>query len=92
VIVRIAGEGQFRIDDTCVARLNELDEQAVAAVEKGDEDAFRDLFARMLDVVRSDGERLAEDELTVSDVIIPPPDTSLEEARAEFTGEGLIPG
>jgi hypothetical protein len=92
VIVRIAGEGQFRIDDDCVSRLNELDEQAVAAVEKGDEDAFRDLFAQMLDVVRSDGRPLADDELETSDVIIPPPDTSLEEARADFTGEGLIPG
>jgi hypothetical protein len=92
VIVRIAGEGQFRIDDGCVTRLNELDEQAVVAVENGDEDAFRDLFARMLDVVRSDGKPLGDDELTVSDVIIPPADTSLEEAAAEFTGEGLIPG
>lgn len=92
MIVRIAGEGQFRIDDGCVARLNELDEQAVVAVEKGDEDGFRELFARMLDVVRSDGEPLADDELTSSDVIIPPADISLEEARADFTGEGLIPG
>ena len=27
-----------------------------------------------------------------SDVILPPPDVSLEEAKAEFSGEGLIPG
>jgi len=33
-----------------------------------------------------------DDRLEGSDVILPPPDTSLEEARAEFTGEGLIPG
>jgi hypothetical protein len=92
VIVRIAGEGQYRIDDDCVARLNELDEQAVAAVEKGDEDTFTELFARMIDIVRSDGEPLDDDELTTSDVIIPPADTSLDEARADFTGEGLIPG
>jgi hypothetical protein len=25
-------------------------------------------------------------------VIIPPPDVSFEEAKAEFSGEGLIPG
>ena len=92
MIVRIAGEGQFRIDESCVARLNELDGQAVAAVEKGDEDAFKELFAHMLDIVRSDGTPLADDELTVSDVLIPPADTSLDEVRAEFTGEGLIPG
>jgi hypothetical protein len=92
VIVRIAGEGQFRIDDACLARLNELDADAVAAVEKGDEAAFHEVFARMIEVVRSDGKPLGEDELTVSDVIIPPADTSLDEAREDFTGEGLIPG
>ena len=92
MIVRIAGEGQYRIDDDCVSRLNDLDEQAVTAVGQGDEDRFRELFARMLDVVRSDGEPLGDDELTVSDVLIPPPDTSMEEVRADFTGEGLIPG
>jgi hypothetical protein len=41
--------------------------------------------------VRDSGEPLADDELEESDVIIPPPDLSFEEARAEFTGEGLIP-
>jgi hypothetical protein len=92
VIVRIAGEGQFRIDDACLARLNELDEEAVVAVEKGDENAFRQVFARMIQVVRSDGKPLGEDELTASDVIIPPADISLHEAREDFTGEGLIPG
>jgi hypothetical protein len=33
-----------------------------------------------------------EDRLEPSDVILPPPDVSLEEAKAEFSGEGLIPG
>jgi hypothetical protein len=33
-----------------------------------------------------------EERLDPSDVIIPPPDVSFEEARAEFSGEGLIPG
>jgi hypothetical protein len=92
VIVRIAGEGQFRIDEECVARLNQLDEEAVAAVERGDENAFREVFARMIAIVRTDGKPLGEDELTVSDVIIPPADTSIEEVRDDFTGEGLIPG
>jgi hypothetical protein len=92
VIVRIAGEGQFRIDEACVARLNELDAEAVTAAEQGEEEKFHEIFARMIQIVRSDGTPLGDDELTVSDVIIPPEDTSLDEARAAFTGEGLIPG
>ena len=92
MIVRIAGEGQFRIDEACVDRLNELDAEAVTAVEKGEEEKFHEIFARMIEIVRSDGKPLGDDELTVSDVIIPPADTSLEEVRDDFTGEGLIPG
>ena len=46
----------------------------------------------MLEFVRSKGQPVDDDRLEGSDVILPPPDTSLEEAKAEFTGEGLIPG
>jgi hypothetical protein len=91
VIVRISGEGQFRLPDEDAARLNELDNRAVAAVEQGDEHGFMELWAQMLDLVARDGNRLADDELEESDVILPPRDVSFEEARGEFTGEGLIP-
>jgi len=33
-----------------------------------------------------------DDELHGSDIILPPPDLSVEEARKAFQGEGLIPG
>jgi hypothetical protein len=91
VIVRIATEDQYRLPDEDAKRLNELDNQAVAAVDAGDEDRFHELFEEMLQLVRSDGHRLGDDELEESDVIIPPPDTSFVEAAAEFSGEGLIP-
>jgi hypothetical protein len=91
VIVRIATEGQYRLPDADAARLNELDNDAVAAAEAGDEARFMQLFEQMLELVRTDGEQIGEDELEGSDVILPPPDTSFEEARAEFAGEGLIP-
>jgi hypothetical protein len=91
VIVRIATEGQYRLEDDQAAKLNELDNEAVSVVEAGDEEAFRRLFDQMLELARS-GSELGDDELEESDVILPPPDISLEEARAEFTGEGLIPG
>ena len=45
----------------------------------------------MLALVRSHGRQLPEDELVPSDVILPPPDVSFEEAQAGFSGEGLIP-
>jgi hypothetical protein len=90
-IVRIAGEGQYRLPDEDLDRLNELDNEAVSAVEAGDEGRFQELWKQMLDLVQSDGEELEDDELTGSDLILPPPDISFEEAQNEFTGEGLIP-
>lgn len=91
MIVRIANEGQFRLPDEDAARLNELDNEAVAAAEAKDEAKFDDLWQQMLSLVQSDGEAIPDDELVSSDVILPPRDISFEEACAEFTGEGLIP-
>ena len=91
MIVRIANEGQFRLPDADAARLNELDNQAVAAAEAKDEARFNELWEQMLSLVENDGEEVPDDELFSSDVILPPRDISFEEACAEFTGEGLIP-
>ena len=91
MIVRISGENQYRLPDGDAERLNQLDNEAVSAVEAGEEGRFRELWDQMLDLVANDGEALPEDELAESDVILPPRDVSFEEARGEFTGEGLIP-
>jgi hypothetical protein len=92
VIVRIATEGQYELLENDVEALNELDGQAVAACEAGDEEQFADVFTRMLGFVREHGKPVPDDRLESSDVILPPPDSSIEDVRAEFTGEGLIPG
>ena len=92
MIVRIATEGQYEIGDDDVEALNELDNAAVSACNADDETRFREAFDRLLEFVRSKGQQVGEDELVGSDVILPPPDVSLEEAKAEFSGEGLIPG
>jgi hypothetical protein len=91
VIVRISGEGQYRLPDEDADRLNQLDNEAVQAVESGDEDGFRELWNQMLALVESDGEEVPDEELLESDVILPPRDVTFDEARGEFSGEGLIP-
>jgi hypothetical protein len=91
VIVRIATEDQYRLPDEDAERLNQLDNEAVAAVEAGDEARFQQVFEEMIRLVRTDGVRLGDDELEESDVILPPPDLSFSEAGHEFTGDGLIP-
>jgi hypothetical protein len=92
VIVRIATEGQYELGEGELEALNELDNEAVAACEASDEQRFKASFARLLELVRSRGTPVAEDDLRGSDLILPPPDVSLEEAKEEFSGDGLIPG
>ncbi len=91
MIVRISTEGQFRLPDGDVDRLNDLDNEVVAAVDAGDEERFNEVFQQMLELVRSDGTPLGDDELEESDVILPPPDLGFAEAGGQFTGDGLIP-
>ncbi len=92
MIVRIATEGQYDVSDADTEGLNELDSRAVSACETADEQAFRSAFSQLLDYIRTKGTPVADDDLFGSDIILPPPDVSLEEAQAEFQGEGLIPG
>ena len=91
MIVRIATEGQYELPDTDVDRLNELDNELVTIVESGDEAQFTDAWGKMVELVRSSGTPVPDEELEPSDVILPPEDLTLAEAAHEFTGEGLIP-
>ena len=91
IIRLLGGDGQFRVDDGVVEALNELDAQGEQAVEAGDEENLRRVLGLMANTVRERGERLADDDLSASDLIIPPDDLSLEEAKELFSGDGLIP-
>ena len=91
MIVRLMGEGQLRIDDSHIERLNEIDNAAAAALEVGDEAAFRDRLEELHAAVREVGEPLEASDLSASERIVPPVDLSLDEARELFSGEGLIP-
>jgi hypothetical protein len=91
MIVRLMGEGQYRIDDALLSQLNELDNQAQAAMDAEDEPALDDKLDQMWQLVRDRGELLSDDELSASDLIIPPSDLTLEETRKLFSDEGLIP-
>lgn len=91
MIVRIVGDGQYEFPDDQSDRLNELDNQLVTIVESGDEAQFQDAFGKLVELVRSSGTPVPDEELVASDVILPPEDLTLAEAAHEFTGEGLIP-
>jgi hypothetical protein len=91
MIVRISGENQYRLSDADAAQLNQLEKAVVKVVEGGQKDGFDTAFGTLLEYVRTRGTPLGSDELEASNVILPPPDLSFEEAGREFSGEGLIP-
>ena len=72
--------------------LNELDSELEAAIESGDEEAFRVKLHALLDKVRHVGKPLPDDSLEPSELILPPADASLDEVREMLGDEGLIPG
>jgi hypothetical protein len=91
MIVRLMGEGQYRIDDELRGQLDELDTRALSAVEADDESSLDDLLDEMWQLVRERGEQLPDDDLSSSELIIPPSDLTLEETRKLFSEEGLVP-
>ncbi len=92
MIVRLmGGDGQYRVDDGLLTQLNELDERAVAALEQNDEAELDARLDEMAELVRSQGEQLPDDDLSPSDLVIPPSDLTLEETRRLLSEDGLIP-
>ncbi|HEX7255285.1 MAG TPA: hypothetical protein VF236_05095 [Gaiellaceae bacterium] len=91
MIVRLMGEGQYRIDDDVRGQLNELDDRAVAALEAEDEATLDGVLDEMWQLVRERGERMPDADLSPSDLVIPPSDLTLEETRKLFSEEGLVP-
>jgi hypothetical protein len=91
VIVRLMGEGQYRVDDALVQRLNELDDRAQAATDAEDEPTLDRILDEMAALVRDQGEAMPDDDLSASDVLVPPSDLTLEETKRLMSNEGFIP-
>ncbi|MER8089569.1 hypothetical protein ACIRP2_04510 [Streptomyces sp. NPDC101194] len=92
MIVRIMGEGQVALADSHLAELDELDDELLAEVERGDGPGFRSTLHALLARVRELGTPLPDDSLEPSGLILPSSDATLEEVRAMLRDDGLIPG
>jgi hypothetical protein len=91
LIVRLMGEAQYRVDDGLRERLDALDAEAMSALEAANEGELDAKLDEMWELVRSEGERLPDEDLSTSDVLIPPSDLTLEETSKLFSEDGLIP-
>ena len=92
MIIRILTEGQFNLPGAHIDELNDIDNQIVEVLEQENREEFGKLLAKMLDLVREKSTEVPIDELVESDLVLPEPDITMEEAEEMFVGEGLLPG
>ncbi|GAA4263249.1 PspA-associated protein PspAA [Dactylosporangium darangshiense] len=92
MITRILGEGQYDVPETALTDLNVLDAAVQAAVDAADTVAFHARLGELLAAVRERGTPVPDDVLTVSDLVLPAPDSDLADVAALLGDEGLIPG
>lgn len=89
MIIRISTEGQYRIGSATVERINQIDGQLMAALRGSDQAGFSRLLGELIGVVRQNGEPIPPEEIAESDLVLPPLDITLDEARRLFLVDGL---
>ena len=89
MIVRILGEGQFRVDDDAANELNRMDADLEAAVERGDEAGLTATLNGLLAHVHSHGTAVPPDNLEPSELILPHEGSSMGEVRKLLSDDGI---
>ena len=92
MIVRIVTEGQYRLAGQHLDKLNDYDDRIVEAVAQDNPAEYSSVLAEMMAFVRKNGAPVPTEEFVASDVIMPPGDTTFEEAKKLFVGAGIVPG
>ena len=91
MIVRILGEGQFRVGQDAATRLTALDKDLDAAVRDDEAAAFTAALHAAVALVKTSGTPLAADEIATADFILPFSDATIDEVR-KLLADGTIPG
>jgi hypothetical protein len=89
MIVRILGEGQFRVDNDAAAELNQMDADLEAVVEQGDDAALAATLTSLLTHVRGHGVEVPPDSLEPSELILPHEGSSMDEVRKLLSDDGI---
>ncbi|MFY9539927.1 MAG: hypothetical protein WAQ47_08830 [Methanosarcina flavescens] len=84
------GEGQYRAPEALCNELNQIDNRIVDLVEEGKAEEFQKELAKLISEIKKNGEPVEAEEITESDIIVPPADLSLEEAKDIFKGSGIF--
>jgi hypothetical protein len=101
IIVRLSGQGQFKIHRDLLNKVNDIDNSIVDLFEGIDSNvSFNDAKAKqkelkekvmqIIHLIKENGKPIDNKEIIQSDLIIPSADISFDEAKKIFRGEGII--
>jgi hypothetical protein len=92
MIIRIMGEGQFKVKSSLFDDLNKIDNKIVECVHKGNEKEYKKNLLKLISTIKREGKALDDKELVQSDIIVPMADMTLKEAGDVFKGTGIFKG
>ena len=92
MIIRIMSEGQYKLGGAPLDKINDLDNDAVSALEKENIKLFYKKYGELIKYIRDSGNKIPDKDIVESDFILPPADVTPEEALLFFEGEGVVPG
>jgi hypothetical protein len=99
IIIRISGQGQFKVTSEILDKINKIDNSIVDLTENISLDSsdrkltqkeLQSKLTEMKNLITSNGQPINDKEIVESDVIVPDSDISIEEATKIFKEEGII--
>jgi hypothetical protein len=101
IIVRVSGQGQFKVNREILDRINDIDNSIVNLLENTDTDVdvnsikvkqkeLNEKVNEIINLIRTNGMPLDDKEIIQSQIMIPNQDISVDEAKKIFRGEGII--
>jgi hypothetical protein len=101
IIVRVSGQGQFKVNREILNRINGIDNSIVNLLENTDTDVdvnsikvkqkeLNEKVNEIINLIRTNGMPLDDKEIIQSQIMIPNPDISVDEAKKIFRGEGIV--
>ena len=99
--MRVSGHGQFKVNREILDRINDIDNSIVNLLENTDTDVdvnsikvkqkeLNEKVNEIINLIRTNGIPLDDKEIIQSQIMIPNPDISVDEAKKIFRGEGII--
>ena len=90
MVVRVQGNGQYRLAQPDIDELHDLDRRLADAVVARDEQGFHGLLSQLTNLVQTKGLGIGPDELVTSATILPPSTLTVKEAKTLLHDDSLL--